>query len=199
MSLVSDLGPPLDPDLCVDASLDADLASSSFCVGARDSNRARKPKVLNCQREHMLRSVPFSQPLGYWDASQVTNMCDDKLADDNHASKQALSDWDTSQVTNMCNGESVNDNVFDGNAGLSRAGCGATEFVDDNLGAGCCATEFVDDNLGIDPPQVDWAGIPLAQDGPWLRGIDRNYIEVSSFCFWDRDRVSCGAGAYVQL
>ena len=108
-------------------------------------------------------------------------MCDDKLADDNDASKRALSDWDTSQVTNMCNLESVSANVFDENAGLSRAGCGATEFVDDNLGAGCCATEFVDDHLGIDPPQVDWAGIPLAQDGPWLRGIDRHYIEVSLF------------------
>ena len=44
---------------------------------------------------------------------------------DSHASKQALSDWDTSQVRNMCDDKSVNDNVFDENAGLSRAECGA--------------------------------------------------------------------------
>ena len=78
-----------------------------------------------------------------------------------------------------CQPESL-DRRVDKNAGLSRAGCGATEFVDDNLGAGCCATELVD-HLGIDPPQGDWAGIPLAQDGPWLRGVVRNYIEVSFF------------------
>ena len=66
---------------------------------------------------------------------------------------------------------------------MSRPGCGATEFVDDNIGAGCGATKLVDNHLGIDPPQVDWAGILQAQDGPWLRGIDRNYIEVSSFFF----------------
>ena len=33
------------------------------------------------------------------------------------------------------------------------------------------------------PPHVDWAGIPLSQDGPWLKGIDRNYIEISLFFF----------------
>ena len=31
------------------------------------------------------------------------------------------------------------------------------------------------------PPSVDWAGILRAQEGPWLRGVNRDYIEVS-FC-----------------
>ena len=43
--------------------------------------------------------------------------------------------------------------------------------------------ELVDGNLGIDPPHVDWAGILQAQDAPWLGGIDRDYIEVSSVFF----------------
>ena len=78
-----------------------------------------------------------------------------------------------------------------------RSGFGTTELIDANLEAGCGATELVDDSLGIFPPHVDWAGIPLAQHGPWLKGIDNNYIEVSSLFFWDWDRASCGAGAYV--
>ena len=30
------------------------------------------------------------------------------------------------------------------------------------------------------PPSVDWGGILRAQEGPWLPGINRDYVEVSS-------------------
>ena len=79
---------------------------------------------------------------------------------DSHTSKQAFGVEDISEVTSKRNHDLVDDEFHnlvvgefvDEKAGLSRAGCGATEFVDDHLGAGCCATELVDDNLGIDPP-----------------------------------------------
>ena len=80
----------------------------------------------------------------------------------------------------LCHNKLTDDIVVDANEELPRSGFGTTELVDANLVAGCGATEFVDDNLGIVPPHVDWAGIPLAQDGPWLKGVDRTYIEVSS-------------------
>ena len=35
------------------------------------------------------------------------------------------------------------------------------------------------DHFGIDPPHVDWSNILPEQGVPWLRGIGRNYIEVS--------------------
>ena len=45
---------------------------------------------------------------------------------------------------------------------------------------GCCATDSGGNSLIVDSPYVDWAGILQAQEGPWLSGINRDYIEVSS-------------------
>ena len=139
----------------------------------------------NAGIDNIVDDFVFNRPLSHGDPSQVTTMCDDKLVGDHVVDKlafnQTRSDWDTSQVTNMCHDMLTDDIVVDANGELPRSGFGTTELVDANLGAGCGATELVDDNLGIVPPHVDWAGIPLAQDGPWLKGIDRNYIEVSSF------------------
>ena len=45
---------------------------------------------------------------------------------------------------------------------------------------GCGATDSGDDNITFDPPCVDWARILQAQEGPWLSGINTDYVEVSS-------------------
>ena len=75
------------------------------------------PAVLNSPscRTHMspVDGLPCSSP-------DFVQLPADTVVD-SHASHQALSDWDKSQVTNMCDDKLVDDNVFDENAGLPRA------------------------------------------------------------------------------